>query len=96
MVIKDVTVALKALSDPIRREILNRLKKKDLTAGQISLYFPISKPSLSHHFAVLKNANLIDSERKGQKIYYSLNTTVFYDLLNDIIEIFGGKNETDS
>jgi ArsR family transcriptional regulator len=88
MSIKDITIALKALSDPIRREIINRLKKKDMTAGEIALLFPISKPSLSHHFSVLKNANLIDAERKGQKIYYSLNTTVFYELLNDIMETF--------
>lgn len=88
MSIKDITITLKALSDPIRREIINRLKKKNMTAGEIALLFPISKPSLSHHFSVLKNANLIESERKGQKIYYSLNATVFYDLLNDILKTF--------
>ncbi|MBU1083239.1 autorepressor SdpR family transcription factor [Patescibacteria group bacterium] len=93
MGITDITTTLKALSDPIRRDILNLLKKKNLTAGEIALLFPISKPSLSHHFTVLKNANLIGSERKGQKIYYSLNATVFYELLNDVLETFGEKNE---
>jgi len=91
MSIKDITIAMKALSDPIRREILNRLKKKNMTAGEIALLFPISKPSLSYHFSVLKNANLVESERKGQRIYYSLNTTVFYELLNDIMETFSTR-----
>lgn len=93
MSIKDITLAIKALGDPTRREILDRLKTKNMTAGEIALFFPISKPSLSHHFSVLKRANLIESKRQGRKIYYSLNATVFYELLNEIFEIFGNKNE---
>lgn len=93
MVTRALSLAFKALSDPNRRQILQLLKKKDMTAGEISLHFPISKPSLSHHFSILKQANLIYPNRKGQQIYYSLNTTVFYELVNNFLEIFGGKDE---
>lgn len=73
--------AFKALSDPTRRKILQMLKEKDLTAGEISDSFHISKPSISHHLNLLKQANLVIDERQGQNIYYSLNTTVFQELL---------------
>lgn len=73
--------AFKALADPTRRQILKLLQEKDLTAGEIADYFNISKPSISHHLSALKNADLIISERQGQFIYYSLNTTVFQDLI---------------
>ena len=89
-----LSIALHALSDHTRRKILKLLQKKDLTAGQISSRFPaLSLPSISHHFSVLKQANLVTSERKGQKIIYSLNTTVFYEVLNNLLETFGGQNE---
>jgi len=88
MITKDISTAFKALSDPIRREILIKLKSKNLTPGELSLHFPISKPSLSHHLTILKNANLIDSERTGQKIYYSLNASVFYDIINKFLNNF--------
>ena len=93
MVTESLSLSFQALSDHNRRQILQLLKKKDMTAGEISLHFPISKPSLSHHFSVLKQANLVQSDRRGQKIYYSLNTTVFYELINNFLETFGGKNE---
>jgi len=88
MITKDISTTFKALSDPIRREILIKLKSKNLTPGELSLHFPISKPSLSHHLNILKNANLIDSERTGQKIYYSLNSPVFYDIINNFLNKF--------
>lgn len=72
----------KALNDPTRREILDLLKEKDLTAGEIASAFNISKPSISHHLDKLKQADLVTSEKKGQFIYYSLNTTVLDDILN--------------
>ncbi|ELK45618.1 transcriptional repressor SdpR [Halobacillus sp. BAB-2008] len=75
----------KALADPTRREILTLLQKEDLTAGEISENFNMSKPSISHHLGLLKNADLIRSERKGQRIYYSLNTTVFQDIVNWVL-----------
>lgn len=77
----------KALADPTRREILDRLKEKDLTAGEIADYFSISKPSISHHFTILKTAGLITQEKKGQFIYYSLNTTVLQDIYSWILKL---------
>lgn len=71
----------KALNDATRREILEILKEKDLTAGEIADRFHISKPSISHHLDLLKQAGLVDAEKKGQFIYYSLNTTVVEELL---------------
>ncbi|WP_147534155.1 autorepressor SdpR family transcription factor [Bacillus marasmi] len=72
----------KALSDPTRRQILDLLKERDLTAGEISDHFQMSKPSISQHLKILKHADLIQDEKKGQYIIYSLNTTVFQDILN--------------
>jgi ArsR family transcriptional regulator len=71
----------KALADPTRRKILELLGERDLNAGDISEYFNISKPSISHHLTILKNADLIHDERRGQNIVYSLNTTVFWDVV---------------
>lgn len=73
--------AFKALADPTRRKILELLVETDKNAGEIAEYFNISKPSISHHLSILKNADLISDERQGQNIIYSLNTTVFQDLV---------------
>lgn len=73
--------AFKALSDSTRRRILELLSDRDMTAGEIAEYFDISKPSISHHLNTLKSAGLILDERKGQNIIYSLNMTVFQDLM---------------
>jgi DNA-binding transcriptional ArsR family regulator len=75
----------KALNDPTRREILELLKLEDLAAGQIADYFNISKPSISHHLDILKRADLITFEKKGQFIIYSVNTTVMEDVLQWIL-----------
>ena len=83
----------KALSDPTRRKIIQMLKDKDMTAGEIAEHFDISKPSISHHLSILKNAQLVMDERDGQNIIYSLNTTVFQEVLNwffNIADIKGG------
>ena len=82
----------KALNDKTRREILELLKKKDLSAGEIAERFDIAKPSISHHLDLLKQANLVVSIKKGQFIYYSLNTTVFDELITWIVKLKGGKN----
>jgi ArsR family transcriptional regulator len=66
----------KALNDQTRREILEILKNGDLSAGEIADRFSISKPSISHHLDLLKQAGLVDTLKEGQFIYYSLNTTV--------------------
>lgn len=76
----------KALGDETRREIIRLLKEKDLTAGEIALYFDITKPSISHHLGILKQANLITDERKGQNIIYSLNTSVMEEILGWAME----------
>jgi ArsR family transcriptional regulator, arsenate/arsenite/antimonite-responsive transcriptional repressor len=72
---------LKALKDPTRREILNMLRERDLTAGEIAQAFDMSKPSISHHLSELKEADLVHSIRSGQFIRYSLHTTALDDLL---------------
>ncbi len=73
--------AFKALADPTRREILRLLRGGERTAGELAQHFDMTKPSMSHHFTVLKQADLIASRREGQQIYYFLNTTVVEDLL---------------
>ncbi|MGE5578250.1 MAG: autorepressor SdpR family transcription factor [Syntrophothermus sp.] len=76
-----LNLTFKALSDPTRREILRLLTAGDLTAGEIAERFNITKPSISHHLGVLKQAGLVTDERRGQNIVYTLNTTVFQDVL---------------
>lgn len=83
----------KALSDPTRREILNLLKDKDLTAGEISDHFDMTKPSISQHLKILKNAELVHAEKKGQYIVYSLNTTVFQEILGWAFRFIGKEEE---
>ncbi len=82
----------KALSDLTRRQILDLLLEKEMSAGEIAEHFSISKPSVSHHLNVLKEANLVLDEKKGQFVYYSLNTTVFHDVIKWMIE-FTKKEE---
>jgi DNA-binding transcriptional ArsR family regulator len=80
--------AFKALADPTRREILRLLLGGEKTAGELAERFDISKPSVSHHFNVLKQADLVGTRREGQQIYYFLNTTVVEDLLALIWGLF--------
>lgn len=75
----------KALADPTRRVILEMLLQKDLTAGQIAERFEMSKPSISHHLNQLKLAGLVQDERRGQHVVYSLNTKVLQDILTWIV-----------
>ena len=67
------------------------LRRGEMNAGELADKFGISKPSMSHHFTVLKSADLIASRREGQQIYYSLNTTVVEDLLAAVWDLFPGK-----
>jgi ArsR family transcriptional regulator, arsenate/arsenite/antimonite-responsive transcriptional repressor len=82
-----MNAVFKALNDETRREILNLLREKDMNAGDIAEKFNISKPSISHHLDILKQADLITSEKKGQFIYYSVNTTIIDDLLQYILQM---------
>ncbi len=83
----------KALADPTRREILRLLAAGEKTAGELAEQFDMSKPSVSHHFSVLKEADLIRSRRDGQQIYYSLNTTVVEDLLTWTYDLFHANDK---
>lgn len=83
----------KALSDATRREILRMLRDGDLTAGAIADNFSISKPSISHHLAALRNAGLVTAERRGQEIVYSLNATVFQELMAYSLEFLKSNDE---
>ncbi len=76
-----MNIVFKALNDATRRAILDMLKHGDLTAGEIADAFQISKPSISHHLDLLKQAGLIDAVREGQFIRYSLDTTVLDEAL---------------
>ena len=71
----------KAIADPTRREILRLLRSEEMSAGDVAARFDMTKPTMSHHFAVLKAAGLVGSRREGQTIWYSLNTTVLEDVL---------------
>ncbi len=94
-----LNMPFKALSDPSRRKIIQMLKEKDMTAGEIADHFQMSKPSISHHLSILKQAELVIDERRGQNIYYSLNTTVFQEVVNwffNMTDRSGGfENEKD-
>lgn len=82
-----LNLPFKALSDPTRRKIIMLLKEETLTAGEIADHFDMTKPSISHHLNMLKQADLVSDERKGQNIYYSLNTTVFQEVIGWFLEI---------
>jgi ArsR family transcriptional regulator, arsenate/arsenite/antimonite-responsive transcriptional repressor len=86
-----LTSFFKALNDPIRREILELLKNGDRTAGQIADQFNITKPSISHHLDILKQANLVTAVKEGQFIYYSINTTVIDEMLKWFLQFKSKK-----
>jgi DNA-binding transcriptional ArsR family regulator len=80
--------SFRALADPTRRKILRLLNAGEMSAGDLAAHFAISGPSMSHHFNVLKNADLIRTRRNGQQILYSLNTTVIQDLYATLLDLF--------
>ncbi|WP_028975148.1 autorepressor SdpR family transcription factor [Spirochaeta cellobiosiphila] len=83
----------KALADPTRRSILDLLKRGDKSAGEIASSFNITGASISHHMTVLYQAGLVQKERKGQQIIYSLNTTVFQEIIEWIYKLKGDEDE---
>lgn len=87
--------SFKALADPTRRQIIRLLREKDRTAGEIADYFNVSKPSISHHLNTLKHAGLVQDERQGQFILYTLNTTVLDEVVGWLLEITGTGKEND-
>ncbi len=89
----------RALADPNRRKILKLLQRGSLSAGELAEQFSIGKASLSHHFAILRAADLVRSERRGQRIVYSLNTSVIEDvaaLLLDVLQSAPKRNRRGS
>ncbi|GMU03762.1 autorepressor SdpR family transcription factor [Corallococcus caeni] len=78
----------KAISDPTRRKVLKLLQGGSKSAGELAEAFDITKGSLSHHFNILKAADLVRCERRGQQIVYSLNTTVFEDVAAVLLDLF--------
>jgi DNA-binding transcriptional ArsR family regulator len=85
----------RALADPTRRAILQRLQHGSQTAGEIAQDFPISRASLSHHFNILKSADLVRTERRGQHIVYSLNATVLQETTAMLLNIFSSENSAE-
>lgn len=83
----------KALADPSRRRILKLLRGGSKTAGELAEAFNFSAASLSHHFAILKAAELVRTERRGQFIVYSLNTSVLEDVSSLLLDLFGREEK---
>ena len=79
----------KALADPTRREILRALRSGEKTAGELADLFPLTKSTLSRHFAVLRAADLVTSEKRGTSVIYRLNTTVFQEVSVGLFDLFG-------
>jgi ArsR family transcriptional regulator, arsenate/arsenite/antimonite-responsive transcriptional repressor len=86
-----MNAVFKALNDPTRREILEMLKEREMTAGEIAEKFNISWPSVSHHLDLLKQAKLVLSEKDGQYVFYSLNTTVVDEILKWLMQFKSKK-----
>ena len=83
---------LKALADPIRRDILNLLKSGRMSVGEITNHFNVTNASISRHLSVLKDADLVRDTREGQFIYYELNTSVLEDIMLWINDLKGGTS----
>ncbi|NJE06658.1 ArsR family transcriptional regulator, partial [Thermococcus sp. M36] len=88
-----MNILFKALNDATRRDILDLLKKQDLTAGEIADEFHISKPSISHHLDLLKQAGLVVAVKKGQFIFYSINTTVTDEIIQWLMQLSNNKKK---
>lgn len=82
-----------ALAHPIRREILKLLRKRAMSAGELAEHFTIAKPTLSGHFTVLKNADLVTTERQGTTIMYRLNLSVMEEALAAFMALAGAKGK---
>lgn len=81
------STAFEALADPTRRAILKALRKGSLTAGELAVAFALSKPTLSHHFKILRTAGLVRSERHGTSIVYTLQASALEELAAEILEL---------
>ena len=84
----------KALGDPTRLKILDLLQERDMTAGEIADKFKMSWPSVSHHLDLLKRAGLVTSEKDGQYVYYSLNTTIIDEIIKRMLQLKSKKKSS--
>lgn len=84
-----MNAVFKALSDPTRRRVLELLRKGPMVAGELSGHFGVSKPTMSAHFTVLREAGLVDAEKKGRTITYRLRMSVLEDALLSFAKVFG-------
>ncbi|MEO0501472.1 MAG: metalloregulator ArsR/SmtB family transcription factor [Pseudomonadota bacterium] len=84
-----MNAVLKALSHPIRRAVLKHLRGGDATAGELAALFAVAKPTMSRHFQVLKDADLVAAERRGTEIIYSFNASVADELVAGLADLFG-------
>ena len=83
---------LRALSDPIRRDILKLLKNGQMSAGDISEHFPVTAAAVSRHLSVLKEADLVRDQREGKYIYYTLNASVLEEIMLWLSDLKGDEN----
>lgn len=88
-------IVLRALADPIRREILNLLKKGRMSAGEITNHFPVSGAAVSRHLSVLKDAGLVRDQREGKFIFYELNASVLEEILLWMMELKGEEDHAE-
>lgn len=88
-------IVLRALADPIRREILNLLKKGRMSAGEITDHFPVSGAAISRHLSVLKDAGLVRDQREGKFIFYELNASVLEEILLWMMELKGEEDHAE-
>ncbi|MFL5764810.1 MAG: autorepressor SdpR family transcription factor [Bacteroidia bacterium] len=91
-----MNLLFKALGDPTRRQIIELLRKRDMNAGEIADRFDMSKPSISHHLDLLRQAKIVISIKEGQFITYSLNTTVFDEMVKWVMDLSDKKKSSDS
>lgn len=84
-----MNASFRALADPTRRRILALLRQRTMTAGELAEHFDLARSTLSGHFNVLKAADLVSAERRGQQILYTLNLSVFEELIAAVLEIAG-------
>jgi DNA-binding transcriptional ArsR family regulator len=84
-----VNKVFKALSDPTRRRVLQLLRERPMSAGELSDHFPVSKPTMSAHFAVLQEAGLVEAEKNGRTIVYRLKMSVLEEALLGFAQTFG-------
>ncbi len=86
----------KALADPTRRRVLELLREQPMVAGELAEHFPVSKPTMSAHFAVLREADLVEAERHGKTILYRIKMSVLEDALLGFAQVFGFADQPDT